>query len=338
MPLAVESVVAWKKASPAAWVGDRIYYIARPSASRPFEGWSAKPDGTGARCLTRGAHYPAGTQKGISDVSPDGRYALATVERATNHPLVPVGTYLAAPGVGTWNDLWLQTTDGAQAWKLVDIDGRADALIWPRFDREGKRVVWAELWKPSGSVGPSGFGSWTLRVGDLTWAAGVPALTVTAERKTDGLVEPYGFTPDGRVLFAADALAGTDSKNLQIVTLPAGLNGDPAQVSPKTPAATSDWANYNEFAYVMPGDRRVIYARSVGAFYFSLEYWTARLDGSDARQLTRFSVPGSPMYDGFLPASLAGAVAFDPKNPKRFVCGIGTSYTGDYKSKIVTLA
>lgn len=340
MTPAVESAVAWKKCSPMAWAGDRIFYNARKTASTPFEGWSARQDGTAARCITRGAFYPAGSQKGIGDVTPDGRYALATVERADHHPLVPVGTYLAAPGIGTWNDLWLQTTDGTQAWKLVSIDGRADALIWPRFDRQGERVVWAELWKPkrSGGASTSGFGSWRLHVGALTWDGGTPTLTETARRVTDGLVEPYGFTPGGRILFAADALAGTDATNLQIMTLPVSLAGTPKRFSPKAPAPSAAWANYNEFAFVMPGDQRVIFARSVGAFYFSLEYWTAKLDGSDARQLTTFSIPGSKTYDGFLPASLCGPVAFDPRNPKRFVCGIETTYTGDYKSKIVTLA
>ena len=63
--------------------------------------------------------------------------------------------------------------------------------------------------------------------------------------------------------------------------------------------------------------------------------WTAKLDGSDARQLTSLSDPSSPWYDGF--PAIAGGLAFNPANPNQFVAGIETNYEGDYKSVMVTL-
>src|SRR5262245_61500586 len=78
----VASVAAWKlQAAPMAWSQGRIYYNQKNS-SGVFDGWSANPDGSDARCVTCGSLYPAGTQHGISDVTSDGKYALATVERS----------------------------------------------------------------------------------------------------------------------------------------------------------------------------------------------------------------------------------------------------------------
>jgi hypothetical protein len=327
----VLTVAPWKAgAAPMAWVGGRVYYNKRASRTAPFEGWSSKPDGTGARRVTTAAVYPAGTQKGVGDVTPDGRYALVTVERSGHWP-IPDGAYIAAPGAGTYNDLWLQTTDGRKAWKLRDLVAvKANALIWPRFDPTGTRVVWSEQWRFG-----LPFGKWRFFVAKLVWKGGVPSLKITASRRTEGFVEPYGILPDGRVLFVADKLAGTGPFNLQLMSLPASLKGDPVRLSPRDRPTTSDWSNYNEFAYQMPGRDRLLYARSVGAWFHSLEYWTSNLDGSDPVQLTGMSIPWSPHYQGH--PSIVGGLAFDPDDPNRFVAGIATDLEGNYKSVMVTL-
>src|SRR5205085_6708865 len=83
----VTSVTPWKSnAAPMAWAGGRIYYNAK-GAGGVYDGWSANPDGTGAVCLTCAAGFPATTHHGVSDVTPDGRYALVTVERSAHWPL-----------------------------------------------------------------------------------------------------------------------------------------------------------------------------------------------------------------------------------------------------------
>ena len=158
-----------------AWAQGRIYYNQK-NASGVFDGWSANPDGGDARCVTCGAVYPAGTQHGISDVTADGRYALATVERSRHWP-VSDGMYMAAPGNGAYNDLWLQKSDGSQAWRLSNsITTGASALIWPRFDSTGTRVVWSEQWRWG-----MPYGGWRIIVADIKWSNGVPSL---ANKKT----------------------------------------------------------------------------------------------------------------------------------------------------------
>ena len=204
-------------------------------------------------------------------------------------------------------------------------------MIWARFDDAGKRVVWSEQWKFG-----LPWGDWQMHVADLVWKDGVPSLSITATLRTSGLLEAYGFTPDGgHVLFAADALAGATWNNLQIMSLPADLNGTATRLSPRDARRRRELLEPQRVRVRDAGRDRLIFARSVGAFYFSLEYWTTKLDGSDARQLTSFSDPTSPWYDGF--PSIAGALAFNPANPDQFVAGIETSYRGDYKSVLITL-
>jgi hypothetical protein len=328
---AVSTVEPWRaQAAPVAWVGARIFFNGKKPGTDLFEGWSAKPDGTDVRLVT-GSRYPAGTQHGIADVTPDGRYVLLTIERSSHWP-IPDGAAAAFPGAGAYNDLWLQTADGSKAWKLRDlVKEKVNALIWARLDGTGKRVVWSEQWKFG-----LPWGDWQMHVADLVWRDGVPSLSITATLRTSGLLEPYGFTPDGaQVLFAADALAGATWNNLQIMSLPVSLKGTATRLSPRDAPDDGNFSNYNEFAYVMPGRDRLIFARSVGAFYFSLEYWTTKLDGSDARQLTSFSKRSSRWYDGY--PSIAGGLAFNPGNPDQFVAGIETNYEGAYKSVLITL-
>lgn len=327
----VASIVPWKaQAAPVAWSGGRIYYNQR-SPSGLFDGWSANPDGSDATCVTCSNLYPSGTQHGISDASPDGQYLLTTIERAS-HPPLAVGGEASTPGKGAFNDLWLQTSDGAHAWQLTNEQtSGTTALIWPRFDSTGTRVVWSEQWQWGAP-----FGGWEMHVAQITWSRGVPSLTNETTLRSTGLLEPYGFTPDGsHVLFAADALAGTSWDDLQIMTMPADLTGTATRLSPEDASDSGWFSNYNEFAFPMPDSERIIFARSVGAYYESLEYWTMNADGSDPRQLTWLSMPWSTQYQGH--PSLASALAFDPTDPKRFVASIETDYQGDYQSLMITL-
>ena len=282
--------------------------------------------------MTCSGIYPSGTQHGISDATPDGKYLLATTIERASHPPFAVGGESSAPGKGAFNDLWLQSSDGSHAWKLADTQASGTtALIWPRFDSTGTRVIWSEQWQWGVP-----FGGWQLHVAELTWSNGVPALTSEKTLRSPGLLEPYGFTPDGtHVLFAADVMAGTPWDDLQIMTMAADLTGTATRISPHDGSDTGWFSNYNEFAFPMPASGRIIFARSAGAYFESLEYWTMNADGSEPHQLTWLSVPWSSQYLGH--ASLASTVSFDPTNPKRFVASIGTDYHDHYQSVLITL-
>jgi hypothetical protein len=326
----VAAVTPWKtNALPAAWAAGRIYYSAK-GANGLYDGWSANPDGSGAACLTCIAMYPTTTQHSVSDVTSNGRYALVTVERSAHWPL-PDGAGVAEPGRGAYNDLYLQTTDGRQAWKLVSLlQQGTNALIWARFDGSGSRVVWSEQWSLFSS---SIFGAWRIHVGTLAWTNGVPSLTNIKTLQSSGFMEPYGFSGDGsKVLLAADSLANSNWSNLQIMQVASDLSGTPTRLSPQDGPCTCMWGNYNEFPYAMPAGGRIIVARSVGAWYGSLEYWTMNADGSDAKQLTHLSGPGQAT------GQIAVSMAFDSASPNRFVAGVQQGYGGSFNAVIVTLS
>lgn len=319
-----------------AWAGGRIYYESKNPATGLFDGWSATPDGSGASCLTCIAAFPATTQHGVGDVTPDGRYALVTVERSGHWPVAD-GAGSASPGQGAYNDLWLEATDGSAAWKLVDLTKTGtSALIWPRFDPTGTRVVWAE----QTTCCVSSFGYWTMHVANLTWTNGVPSLTSEKTYAPAGVsnpsqrfLEPYGFSPDGsKVIFASDAWTGgqSDQWDLQIVTMSSSLTGNVTRLSPHDQWCDCLFTNYNEFAFYMPSGR-IMFGRDVGAYHGSIEYWTMNPDGSNPVQLTHLSAPPATGL------TILGGAAFNPQNPNQFVAGVQTDYNGDSYTVLITL-
>ena len=110
------------------------------------------------------------------------------------------------------------------------------------------------------------------------------------------------------------------------------LSGSPSNLSPQDARAPGWFANYNEFAYAMPGSGRIIFARSVGAYFGSLEYWTMNPDGSDPQQLTHLSGPAQST------GQIAGSLAFDPTTPNRFVATVQNGYGGPFTALLVTLS
>lgn len=332
----VTSVTRWKDgAGIAAWTSGRVWFNRR-GAGGLFDGWSALPDGTGERIETAIPAYPVTTHSGISDVSPDGRWMLVTVERGGDGS---DGSANATPGRGTNNDLWLQEAGGARAWRLRNSRTvGALGLIWPRFFADGTKLVWSERYNtnPFYVFG----GSWRLLVADIVWSsAGAPTLANMVVRNMNGLVEPYGATPDGkRILLCADGLFGVQPDAMVVGSLPVSLAGNASRLSPALPKPDFwGYNNYNEFAYPIAGTDRMIFGRTTGGTNHSLEYWTARwVDGSDPQQLTWFENPAWPFFHGGAP-SLAGGLAFDPDNANRLIAGFAMDYADTWIAELIEM-
>jgi hypothetical protein len=336
MPPTVATVTPWKaQVAPMAWRG-RIYWH-RTGQGVVSEGWSSLSDGTDDHLETGSVAYPFGTNQSIEDVSSDGRYALVTVERAD--PSAPRAD--AAPGSGVNNDLWLTDLQNGSTWRLVDLLATGGtALIWPRFNPAGTKVVWAEKW--AWWTGP--LSSWDLHVADIAWTAGVPTLTNKRVRRSDGFVEPYAFVDnDTAVLASCDKIVNAGIA--QIASVPV----DPTKAARRlSPSAASEWIgwlaylvgmtpNYCEFAYPMPAfPDRVMFGRTWQADNGSVEFWTMKRDGTDVQRLTWLSKPGHPQY--VAPKVILGGIAWDPDNPLRFVAGYGTDTNNNMRAVIVELA
>ena len=120
----VQSTSAWKSnAEPMGWSSslNRVIYNSMGSDGM-FDAYSANPDGSDPQCLTcTTPTFPgvgANTNRGASDVSPDGKYMLVEVESAPHAG--QVGGTWTQPGKGGDNDIWLERTDGSAAWQLTN--------------------------------------------------------------------------------------------------------------------------------------------------------------------------------------------------------------------------
>jgi len=325
----VQSVTPWKQnAAPVGWSAslDRVIYNAR-GADGLFDAYSATPSGSDPRCLTCAIpSFPklgAATQRGASDVSPDGNYMLLEVERGDHSG--PIGVNFAAPGRGAYNDVWLARADGSAAWPLTNIDApgqQAIGTMWARFDRTGTKLVWAAMYAPA----IFNVAYWRLKVADIVWTAGVPHLAnvKTIEPEADHFYEPYGFTPDdSHIIFASDlGMAGWwDS---QIYTIGVGGSGL-TRLSPAD-AAPGLFTNYNEFAFYTPHNDAIIYGRTTNSATAGMDYWIMRPGGTGSQRLTFFNEPWSTEHRGYV---VVGAITFDPNDPDRLLAHVSSDLNGD---------
>jgi hypothetical protein len=334
---AVASVTAWKQnAAPMGWSAslNRVIYNSR-GGDGMFDAYSAAPDGSDPQCLTCAIpSFPgvgAATNRGVSDVSPDGRHMLLEVESGEHSG--QVGSAISEPGKGAYNDVWLATTDGTKAWPLTDVaaDGGLGTM-WARFDRAGERIVWAELSSPA----ILNLGYWRLKVADIVWTAGVPTLSniQTIEPAPDHFYEPYGFSPDDSHIIVASDIGMPNWWDSQIYSI--AIDGTGLMRLSPADAPTGFFTNYNEFAFYRPGDNAIIYGRTRGAASGGMDYWLMNPDGTGSQRLTYFNEPWDSEYLGY---TVVGGLAFDPHNPNRFVADVASDMNAtNLNAVMVTLS
>jgi hypothetical protein len=329
-PQGQSTITSWlENAWPIAWDKrpDRII-INRRLRDGMWGVFSIRPNRSGLRCITcLQPSFPrvgVATNRGASDLSPDGRYLLLVVEKGAHDGTI--GETKTQPGKGVFNDIWLATLSGSRMWRLTDIPvSDDDGIIFPRFDRTGHEIVWAQMYNRGGFFHP--LGEWELRTARLVWRDGTPHLAAirTYDAGKGHFFEPYGFTPDDkRILFASDARVASDlvspsAFNSQIYTLDAAHLDDLQRVSPAY-HLHGMFSDYNEFAFYLPGVRnRLLVARTYETSAHGMDYWTMSADGADPRRITFMNQPGTRQYLGY---SQALNVAFDPHDPRRFLAGV----------------
>ncbi len=326
----------WKtNAAPMGWSAslDRIVYNARGSDGL-WDAYSAARDGSDERCLTCATPVlpgaGTGTHRGAGDVDPKGDLMLVQVERGQHFG--KIGAVEAEPGKGAYSDVWLQRTDGTQAWPLTDIyTAGSDAMgtMWPRFDRTGNKLVWAELYAPA----IFNLGAWRLKVADIAWADGTPRLANvrTYQPEKGRFYEPYGFSPDNRrILFASD-MGMPNWWDSQIFEVDADFAAPARRLSPADPAP-GFFTNYNEFAFYVPQGDHILYARTTDATKAGLDYWLMRPDGTESRRLTFLNEPWHLQGRGY---AAVGGMAWDPRDPNRFVAGVASDSAGEVQTAMM---
>jgi hypothetical protein len=321
-------ITSWlTDAEPVAWAPDDRIVINRRGADGLWGAYSILPNGHDQICVTcdRPAFAGVGahTNRGASDLSPDGRYVLLVVEQGA-HP-GSIGATQTQPGKGVYNDIWLATANGSRAWRLTTIPTSPnDGIIWPRFNRTGTQIVWSQMYRGADLHHP--LGQWALKTAALRWDTGVPHLAAvrTYNPQHGRFFEPYQFSPDDRrIIFASDidvarGFLSPSAFNAQIWTINAAGLDDRRRVTPSD-RLHGVFSDYNEFAFYLPGaSNRVLVARTFKSAAHGLDYWTMKLDGSDAQRLTFTNQPGAE----HLGYTQTLGLAFDPHNPRRFVAGL----------------
>jgi hypothetical protein len=319
----VQSITPWmQNAAPAAWSAnpDLVYYNSVGSNGL-WNGYSASPDGSDPQCVTCTVPSFSGvgtaTNRGVSDVSPDGKYALVTVER----PIVDASAMWTQPGKGGANDVWLYTTDGQHAWPLTNIYQPGSVVlgsIEPRFDKTGNQIVWASMTgfgTGAAALNTWPLGTWEIQVANIVWTGGVPSLAnIRTINPTPGsFYEPYGFTPDNQhVIFATSG--GGSWKGDTIDTI--GVDG--TGLTQLSPSAAPGVPNYSEFAFYTPSGDAIIWGRGYDTGMAGMDYWIMGANGSNPQRLTYFNEPWSTEYLGYTDV---GDVIFNPDNPNQFIMG-----------------
>ncbi len=336
--LQVQSATPWmQNAAPMGWSAslNRVIYNS-VGANGMFNAYSANPDGGNPTCLTCTVpSFPglgAATNRGATDVSPDGRYMLLSVERP--HP-GQIGAAWTQPGKGADDDVWLATTDGTQAWPLTNIDApsqQAYGTMWARFDRTGNEIVWASMYAPA----VFNLGFWQLKVADIVWTNGVPSLADirTIEPSPGQFYEPYGFSPDdSHIIFASSVNMPSWTDN-EIDTI--NINGTGlTQLSPPN-APGQILGDYDEFAFYTPDGNWIVYGSTHDTLSGGMDYWIMHPDGSDAQRLTYFNAPWNTESMGY---TVVGGLAFNPDNPDQFIADVANNSNADpINAEEITLA
>ncbi len=330
----VASVTTWmQNASPVGWTSstNRIVYNSR-GANGFYNAYSANPDGSGIQCLTCTipslGSFGTTTNRGASDVSPNGQYFLATVATSNGYG----APNLTAPGNGAANNIWLYSVDGTHAWQLTNIYGNGPtqglAVIWPRFDRTGTEIVWASCYSPA--IGNLGY--WQLKVANIVWTSGVPSLANvrTIQPVANAFYEPYGFTPDDQHVIFATSAGQTSWINDQIDTV--ALDGTGLT---QLTQMTAQQPNYNEFAFYTPDGNHIIYGGTRDATSGGMDYWEMNPDGTAPHRLTYFNERWSTEGMGY---SDVESLAFNPNNPNQFVAAVSPNITStNVNAEMVTL-
>lgn len=288
---------------------------------------TANPDGTGEATVALGTNAPASTlHKGWPHYHPSGNYIVCQVEQSDSPAIGTEARYLAEPGRGWWNNVWVCAADGSEWWQLTDYAaGSNNGVLVPRFSPDGTKLLWAK--KIAGVSGPAPLGQWNLQLADFAIVEGVPTIsnvtTLTPGSKL--FYEAHGFNADSnRIMFCANA-DGYNLHSYDIFT--ADLDG--GNVTNLTNGEGweehAHWAKHGDYIAYMSSKPYPTYdATSIDGL--KSETFVMNADGTNKRRLTGFNTPGFAEYDS--ERSVATSVAWNPTGTQLIVCQLmlGASY------------
>lgn len=319
--------------------GKRIAYDTKgPKPKEYYEIHVADSNGSHDTCLSCICPDIPHKETGSPDWDPMGKYIIFVSEKAVHK-----GPYYAAiPGFGGYSDIWVITTDGKKAWKVLETrNDKNDGIIAPKFSRDGKHVVWVERKKaPHILTKKQFFGLWVIKTADFTDSADIPKLEniKSFEPKGDAFYETYGFSPDSKRIIFCSNMDVRYWWLCRIYTMDT-TGGDIKQITNN---------DYNEHARYSNDGKWVLWMSNSCATRQGTDWWIMHPDGTMKQRLTYFNEPGFPQYSGH--KKWACLAMFSPDD-KKFVgavqyslfkqegsiymgeflpCGNGNGLTGEY--------
>ena len=271
------------------------------------------PDGNNDTCIT--CNHPVLPNKHICCPfwHPDGKWLLIVAEKPTH----PGSAFDALPGLGAYSDIWLISSDGSKAYKLVDIPSGTDhGVIAPRFSPDGRHIVWTDR-----TTAPNIFrakqmaGYWAIKMADFTFdSAGIPAVRNirNIQPGETAFYECYGFSPDGRKLIFCSDMNQLSFFDEHIYTI--DTNG-------KNLLKLTD-KDYNEHGFFTPDGSKIVWMSSTNNKNTGTDWWMMNTDGSGKKQLTYFNHKGNAQWAGH--AVWAGLGCFNTAGD-RFIGGVQKS-------------
>jgi Tol biopolymer transport system component len=265
--------VDWSKAN------DLIAFNAKGSDGL-YHIYTVKPDGSRRQQLGVGSpSFPQRTT-GTPVWSPSGQFIAFVAEKST-HPGNSVG---AAPGWGSYSDLWVTTADGSRAWKLTDVPADRDhGTIIPEFSPDGRLVEWTERTAAGKVLNPDRFaGYWVIKVADFNVAPdGTPSVSDsrTVSPPGDAFNESGGFSADSSSLVFTSDFETHNFWTNQIY-----------RRDLKTGATTrlTKGDSYNEHPRYTPAGQ-VLWMTSADNPARGTDWWTMNADGSNQQRLSSFN-------------------------------------------------
>ena len=277
------------------------------------------PDGRNERPLT--SPQLPGRHTGSPCWHPSGRYIVLVAEKKRH----PGSSVPALPGWGGFSDMWLITSDGRRAWKLVEEPIEADrGMLLPQFSPDGKKIAWCER-----VAGPNLFiplkvaGLFVIHVADFL------------DGPTPRVAGIKDFKPGGDAFYEASCFT-RDSKSLLITSDYDTKNFWRNQIyrlDLKTGVARRLTHNqgYNEHPSLTPDGKSILWMSNVQCDTRSVlngtDWWLMDADGANPRRVSTMNVRSSPQCDGA--PKWACAAAWSPD---------GRWFLGDVEMNLFTCA
>lgn len=262
-----------------------------------FDVYVMNLDGSHVKCLTSGESVPQ-LHNGNPAWHPSGEYIVFQAQDPNLKGFSgSVGNYVASPGVGINNNLWLMTQDGSEFWQLTHVKDR-HGVLHPHFSPDGTKLLWSEIISPE----MDRIGHWAIKLADFTIENGEPRiLNVKTYRPLDlQLYEMHGFSPDSKKILFSGVEEGKYYYDMEIYIM---------DLTTQEVTQLTDNDEWDEHAHFTVDGTHIIWVSSEGipqpkgdsmedtmANPPLLEYWIMNLDGSNKCCLSGFNNPSAPEY------------------------------------------